>query len=197
LKALIENFKPESDDVIYNDQKRNATLLDSIPYRSFTLFIGNAAGVANWMADKVNRALACDSMRIDGDFYEKTEGASWDVKREEEYAFLGMTIEIMPVENRFLKRLKTVGAGGPGEVTIVDKIENFTDIEGDLAIAGKFRENTLLEKIAIVRTGLPFNLRVGITPGGNEIGEFLIGELVTTVTINYLFTAPHTLYLRV
>lgn len=193
VEGVIDQFTPQSDDVVYNDQKRNATLLSSIPYRSYTLFIGHAEGIANWMADKINRAMACDMVMIDGDYYEKTEGASWEVNRADAYAFLGMTLEIMPVENRFLNRLKT--GKEPGEVTIVQKISNYNDISGDMAVVGKFRENTLLEKICIIRTGPAFNFLVGTTEGGSEIGEFQITDLVTTLNINWLFTAERTLYL--
>src|SRR5690606_24511924 len=163
---------------------RNATLLSSIPYRSYTLFIGHADGIANWMADKINRAMACDMVIIDGDYYEKTEGASWEINRADAYAFLGMTLEIMPIENRFLQRIKT--GKEPGEVTIVQKTSNYNDISGDMAVIGKFREYSLLEKICIIRTGAAFVLSVGTTDGGSEIGEFEVTDLITTININWL-----------
>lgn len=193
VEGLVTDFNPESDDVVYNDQKRNATLLDSIPYRTFTLYVGNAEGVASWMADKVNRAFACNIISVDGDYYEKTEGASWEISRAEEYAFIGMQLNIMPVENRFLETYKT--GNDPGEVTIVQKYKNYSDVSGDITMPGTFKDMSLLEKICIVRTGLPFTLNVGITDGGDEIGSFLIDELVTTVLMNYRFTDAQTLYL--
>lgn len=192
VEGDVENFKPQSDDVVYNDQKRNATLLSSTPYRVFTLFIGSAAGVPNWMGDKINRATSCEMIDINGEYYQKTEGSTWDVQRVDEYAFLGMSVEIMPVENKYLNRYKT--GNGPGEVTIVDKIDNLRDIGGDTTISDLFKNETLLEKICIVRTGAPFNLFLGTTPGGKEIGEFQVVELVQTLNINYLFTGPTPVY---
>lgn len=196
IEAVLADFNPESDDIVYNDQKRNPSLLDSIPYRSFSLYAGGLEGLPPWMADKLNRVMACDIVSIDGDYYEKKEGASWEVTRAQEYQFVGMTLEIVPIENRFLERLKT-GSGGTGQEggNGVQKAEKFTDISGALAIAGKFRANSLLEKICVVRTGLAFEMNVGTSNGGSQIGNFTIDGLVTTVTVNHLFTDVATVYL--
>jgi hypothetical protein len=197
VEGLIANFNPESDDLIYNDQKRNATLLDSIPYRSFTLFIGNQEGIPDWVADKANRIFSCDSITIDGEYYQKVDGSSWEIERAEEYAFIGISIEVMPVENRFLQRLKTQNGTviDSSDFIIVQKIENYANLSAALTVQGKFRDRSLLEKICLIRTGVAFNIKIGITDGGVEIGEFLISELVTTLNINYLFTTEEALYI--
>lgn len=197
VEGVIELFNPETDDVIYNDQMRNATLLDSIPYRSWTLYIGNAPGVAYWMCDLINRVMSCDGVEIDGDAYTKKVGSAWEMKRAEEYPLAGMTVEIVPVENRFMQRIKTGSGTGtnPGDIIAVQKIKNYTDITGSLAVTGTFKDRTLLEKICIIRTGTAFNMKVGITDGGAEVGEFQIVDLITTITVNHLFDAPVTLYL--
>lgn len=193
VEGLIANFNPVSDDLIYNDQKRNATLLDSIPYRTFTLFVAGPAGIPEWVADKVNRIMACNMVAIDGDYYEKTEGASWETVRADEYPFVGLQTEIMPVENRFLGRF--INGNDPGSVLIVDKTLEYSDISGDFAITGKFDDRSLLEKIVIYRSGATFILNVGLTPGGSEIGEFEVVDNVLTQTINYAFETDVTLYL--
>lgn len=198
VEAVIELFNPESDDLIYNDQMRNATVLDSIPYRSWTLYIGNAPGVAYWMCDLINRVMACDGVTIDGDEYTKKVGSSWEMKRAEEYPLAGMSVEIVPVENRFIQRIKTSdGTGGsdPGEFVIVQNVKEYADLAGSLSVPGEFKAKSLLEKICIIRTGAVFDLKVGTTDGGDEIGEFRISELITTITINKLFDSEVTLYL--
>lgn len=194
VEGIIEDFTPEFDDVIYNDQKRNATKLNSIPYRSFRLYVGPAAGIPDWMADKVNRALSCDQVMLDGEYYEKVEGAKWEVKRADEYEFIGMTLEIMPVDNFFLQRLKTGDQPGEGYIP-VQKVTNYFDNGADIAMSNIFRKYTLLEKICIIRNGGTFMLKVGTTPGGSEIGEFEITDLITTININWLFSEIATVYL--
>lgn len=197
VEGNIELFKPESDDVIYNDQLRNATVLDSIPFRSWTLFVGAAPGVAAWMLDLVNRVMACDEVTIDGDPYTKKVGSSWEMKRADEYPFAGMTTEIVPVENRFTQRLKTSSGTGdnPGDIIVVQKVSNYSDIAGSLTVPGIFKDKTLLENICIIRSGTPFDMKVGITDGGSEVGEFQVLDLITTITVNHLFDGAVTLYL--
>jgi hypothetical protein len=198
VEGVIDNFTPESDDVIYNDMLKNATLLNSVPFRSFTLFVGGAPGVPVWMADKINRVMACDSVKIDGGSYEKKQGAGWEVKRADEYQFVGINIEIVPSENRFNRRLKIAGSGGggtEGNINTMQKIEQFNDVSGSLTVSGKMKDKSLLEKICIVRSGVGFNLRIGTTPGGDEIAEFQITDLVTTILINWLFESATTIYL--
>jgi len=197
VDGVIANFSPGADDIIYNDQKRNATMLDSVPYRIFTLFVGNETGVPDWFADKMNRIMSCDSIKIEGDHYQKIDGAKWDIKRIDGYPFSGLSIEIMPVENRFLYKYKNLSGDllEPSEFIIVQKNKNYEDLSGSLSVLGEFKNKTLLEKICIVRTGTTFNLSVGTTPGGTEIGIFQISDLITTILINKLFTEPENIYL--
>lgn len=200
VEGVIADFSPESDDLIYNDMLRNATLLNSVPFRSFVLYVGGAPGVPVWMADKINRVMSCDSVKIDGANYEKKQGAGWEVKRADEYQFVGLNIEIVPAENRFNRRLKIPGSGGGGGTggttqNTMQKVDDFNDVAGSLTISGKMKDKTLLEKICLVRSGVGFNLKIGTTPGGAEIAEFQITDLVTTVVINWLFESATTLYL--
>ena len=197
LEGELADFSPSADDVIYNDQKRNATLLGSIPYRIFTFYVGGPQGIPDWLSDKANRILSCDAVTLNGEYYQKIEGAKWDVKRVDKYPFSGLTIEVMPVENRFLTKFKIQNGDiiDPSEFIIVQKIKNYSTLSGSLSLSGEFINKTLLEKICLVRTGSTFNLNVGTTPGGTEIGAFQITDLITTVLINKLFVVPETVYL--
>lgn len=101
VEGTIQNFKPASEDEIYFDQKHNATKLYSLPYRLFTLFVGNAEGIPSWMADVINRVMSCNEILIDGFSFEKNESSEWDIRRADEYPFFGMSMEIIPSENKF------------------------------------------------------------------------------------------------
>ena len=195
VEGVIADFTPEADDVIYNDIARNSTLLDSIPYLSFILYVGNEYGIPAYMADKINRVMSCDILQIDGDHYAKKEGAAWDTKRADEYPFVGLSLEIMPVENRFTKQYRTGNDADLNDIVPMQKIKNFENVDGNLTISGVFRAKTLLEKIAIIKTGLNFEYRVGTTEGGDEIGTFQVLDVADTQTIEHLFTGPATLYI--
>jgi len=203
IEGLVANFEPKSDDVIYNDQLKNSRLLNSVPWRSFTMFIGNEEGLPDWIIDKANRIMSCDVVRVDSETFDgyisKVEGAEWEVLRGNEQAFSGLRIEIMTVDNSLLERLKRAeGGGGTGaNFTVVQKINNFFGVSTQIVIAGTFGKYRLLEKIGLEMTqGSPdLILKVGTTSGGDEIGEFLISEVDAVLIINKLFLAETTLYL--
>lgn len=113
VEGTIENFEPASNDEMYIDQKRNVTKLYSLPYRLFTLFIGNAPGLPAWMNDKVNRIMSCNMIQIDGADFEKDEGAEWEFSRQDDYPFFGMNIKIAPIENKFSNQYTSIGNSYP------------------------------------------------------------------------------------
>jgi hypothetical protein len=203
VEGLIADFEPKSDDVIYNDQLKNSRLLNSIPWRSFTMYAGQEDGVPEWVADKVNRIMACDIVFVDSQTFDgyisKVEGAEWEVVRAQEYAFIGIKTEIMPVENNLLERLKRGenGSGGASNIKIVQKVDNYYDVGGSLTLPSTFAKYKLLEKICVEKevSNPAFLLRIGITNGGNEIGEFLVDESAQTFNINHLFLGETPVYL--
>lgn len=196
VEGTIQDFQPEADDQIYFDQERNSTKLSSIPYRVFTLYIGNASGVPDWMGDKVNRAMSTDSIKIDGKDFEKNEGAEWEVERLEEYPFAGYTIDIVPTENLFMQRLILEDEEGTGRKVLYRKAANYFNQGGDFNVSNVFKNYTLLDYITIYRnSGNPYTLNVGVSPGGSEIGSFLIIDPAHTQTIRWAFDAPTVVYL--
>lgn len=194
LEGVVTEFAPQSEDTIYNDQKHNATMLDSVPWRQFKLYIGDAPGIPAWVADKVNRVMSCNQVQIDGDYFEKIEGAAWEVERADEYAYMGLTLDIMPVENFFLQRLQT-GDDDMTTIKVVQKANNYFDVTGALSVPGIFDRYTKLDELVIENDGDPFTLKVGLTEGGNEIGEFQVNDANTTIDIDYYFRVNATLYL--
>lgn len=196
VEGTIQNFIPKSEDVIYNDQKKNATLLNSIPYRSFKLFVGNAPGIPDWMADKINRVMSCDQVKIDGDYFTKEEGAKWEPSRADEYPFLGLTLDINPVLNLFTQRLKTGDESPTNSFIPMQKVINYFNNGANINIVDIFKRYSLLEKICIINEGAAFTITVGTTPGGSEIAEFDIEATSrTTLNINKLFETVTTVYL--
>jgi len=204
VEGLIGEFEPKSDDVIYNDQLKNSTILNSVPWRSFTMYAGQEAGVPEWVADKVNRIMSCDIVWVDSENFDgyisKVEGAEWEVLRAQEYAFIGLKTEIMPVENNLLERLKrgeNGSTGGASNFKIVQKVDNYYEVSGSLTLGSTFAKYKLLEKICIEKSvgGSAFELKIGITNGGDEIGKFLIDEPAHTLQINHLFLGTQAVYL--
>lgn len=198
VEGTIQNFEPSSDDEIYNDQKRNATLLSSTPYRLFKLFVGDAKGIPDWMADIVNRIMSCDTVKIDGHFFNKEEGATWEVNRFDEYPFSGLSIEIQPTFNLFNEEFDIEDEDdeeGTRKV-ILRRSRNFFDIGGSFQIDNIFKDKTVLDYIVAYRnSGAPYVLKVGLTEGGSEIGEFNIDDNAHIQTIRWAFNEPRILYL--
>lgn len=197
VEGDIQNFTPRFDDEIYNDQKRNASKLSSIPFRVWTLFIGSAQGLPDWLTDKVNRVMSCDMIEIDGDYFEKVPEAEWEVIRQEDYPFSGLQIEIMPTNNLYLQRLKFKTDDPDDDMAnkvILRRSENRWNISGDIEVSGIFKSRTVLIYLRILRRSGPFTFKIGITPNGNEIGEFETIEECGTYQVRYPFDSVETVY---
>ena len=197
VEGTIQNYTPKSDDVVYTDQLKNATKLFGLPYNVFTLFVGSPRGVADFMLDLVNRLSSCDMIQINGIWYEKTEGAEWEVERVDNYAWGVMSTEIMPAQNTMLERLAVDETLNEDEYMIIQRYSNnfMNNSEAAITIEDTFFKNVVLNYIAVYRKSIPYTLKVGITPGGNEVAEVLIENLVHTVNIMHKFNDLQTLYL--
>jgi microcystin-dependent protein len=197
VEGTIQNYTPKSDDVVYTDQLKNATKLFGLPYNVFTLFVGSPRGVADFMLDLVNRLSSCDMIQINGVWYEKTDGAEWEVERVDNYAWGVMSTEIMPAQNTMLERLAVDETLNEDEYMIIQRYANnfMNNSETAITIEDTFFKNVVLNYIAVYRKSIPYTLKVGITPGGNEVAEVLIENLVHTVNIMHKFNDLQTLYL--
>lgn len=76
-EGALTNFLPYFDDTDYAQDNGNLILLNSVPYRKFTLNIAGKTGAPDWIFDKVNYALSCDNCRIEGKQYTRDAGAQW------------------------------------------------------------------------------------------------------------------------
>lgn len=100
VEGVIHNFAPKTDSEVYFSQRKNPVQLFANPYRQFTLQVGRAKGVAEWIADILNIAFACDQKSINGVKFERNEGADWEVIRVDNYSLIGLAIDIVPKENK-------------------------------------------------------------------------------------------------
>lgn len=196
-------YTPAFENVMYTDEEFNTTKLNSVPRREFMLYIGSNrgfAGVPSWEADKVNWAMGCDQIQIDGTFYQNPQSAKWEVKRTDPLGtqFLGLTLQIVESNNLFLQSLKT-GITPPQGFTVVELVQNYFAQAADFNIGGVFKKYTLLKNISVnLTSGAPFTLKVGITPGGSEVFTDIIpvpsSNQGYTQDRKILFVAPQILY---
>jgi len=196
IECDIKNYAPKSDDVIYNDQLRNSTKLYSLPYNTFTLFIGNPRGVPNDIIDLMNRVMSCDMIKINDTWYEKTTDSEWEYYREDNYDMFAMSTEIMPSDNRMLEKLMIDELIDESESMIIQRYSNnYVNASEEIVILDTFEKNVVLNYVAIYRKSTPFTLKIGTTSGGSEIAEVLIEQVLHTVNLNHLFNGDATLYL--
>ena len=203
----INQFMPSFQDESYIDQQYNNTLLNSVGYRVFTLYVGNATGVPDWVGDRINEILTCDNLKIDGLYYAKANSAKWNINRaaavqENEKTFAGYSIEITPVSN-VGENVYIVEAKKPeDEIRMIQLSKIYQNHGGNLIAIGLFKNYSLLVGIGIAPAlGIaPFTVNVGITPNGSEIGTFIVDAATIDDDAeywlrNYYFRSVRTLYL--
>lgn len=197
VEGTIRNYEPKSNDEIYNDQVMNASKLFSIPYNIFTLFIGGDLGIPDYMIDLVNRIFSCDMIKIDDYWFEKVEGAEWSVERIDDYPFSVISINIMPAINNIAEQIR-IDEGEdlePSETMIIQRYSNnYQDATGSIEIQNIFEKNSVLNYIRVYRKSDPYTIRVGTTPGGNEIVECDIQNILHTINLNHTFNNSQTVY---
>lgn len=97
-----DGVTPVSKDVAFIDQKYNVELLDSIPYLTYKLIIGDTNGVPNWVADKINRIFACRTVKINDKYFAKTDGAKLERQSiSDKHPMAVWTLDIIPEENDY------------------------------------------------------------------------------------------------
>jgi hypothetical protein len=196
-EGRLRLFEPKFNAVIFTDQESNATKLNSVPYQQFKLYLGDAPGIPDWFANIFNFVFSCDTILIDGVPYQNIEGSKWNITRPDPQNKRSPTlavydIDVMPVDNAFLERLKTgtttVNGYTPFEVCLP-----YLNTGMDFAIPAKFFKYWRLDSVSIILNGAAFTLNLGITPGGNEIVKTAFPNS-KTVAFRYLFTNAQTIY---
>ena len=193
VEAAILNYKPASDDVIYNDQDRNASTIYSLPYDQYKFFLGSSEGLPDWVIRRVNRMFSFNILTLDGVYYNKLDGAKFEEKRESNfYPFSGQAIDIMPVENGFQEKINTDSLIPIDENMIqYQKVIKYLANSADITVTGKLKNLCLLARISIInRSGIDLPINVSTTSTGSEDDiniDLTVFGITQTFVFNQLF----------
>lgn len=205
VEASIQDYEPGFEDVTYNDQDYNTTLLSAIPFRQFNLYVGSARGFAGippiWV-DKLNWAFACNQLQIDGVYYQHQAGSKWTIKRADQTSpnFIGAVIGIIEVNNLFLQQYNQ-GDIPAGTIQVITRTLKYLSNSANITIPGIFTANSLLTRIIIYNLGGDiFTVNAGTAADGSvPIAEPLITEGAPRIkevwNIDELFDSASTLYI--
>lgn len=191
----IGNYVPKNQRDVYINQVYNPTQLKSIAHRQFTLYIGFQDGVPEWVLDKANIITQCDEVFYDNVQYQPISDSEFEVIRADDITtFVGGTIDVEPTNN-FIK-FETGNNPEEQTVRIVRRTHELLNISGSQSVVGVFKQASKLQEVVVYKSGIDFTLKIGTTPNGNEIGEFLIDvNNGATEFVNFAFGAPTTVYL--
>lgn len=104
-EAGIMDMQPDRERASYTDLIHNIATLSATAFRTYKLYVGEAAGVAPYVLDIMNRIFCCDNVLISKDGnkpvrFETTEGSKWDINRVKGYPLFGGSIEIIEAINK-------------------------------------------------------------------------------------------------
>lgn len=92
--AILTDFQPGVNEIVFEDQPANVVRLSSTPFRSYKLIIGDAYGVPDWVADKINRIFGMDKIWLDGQQFVRADGAKLERNGNRLYPMAGWTLEV-------------------------------------------------------------------------------------------------------
>lgn len=93
-EAILSEFLPGSKEKVFEDEPANIYTLSSNPFRVFKLIIGDAKGVPDWVADKINRIFACKKVLLDQKQFGRTDGSKMERNGDPLVPTSGWTMEI-------------------------------------------------------------------------------------------------------
>lgn len=131
VEATFGFLNPGSENVLYEDQKLNPTVLSSRSFRSFPLNIGGSKGCPDWVFDLINIIFTCNDVTIDGKSYAKTEDGKFEFKTEDRYPLRGAIMQIREGINRG-SRIVSVDVDTNKRLTVLYQIDG--TIYGDLSV---------------------------------------------------------------
>lgn len=95
VEGWFKDEAPASKDEIYTDQVYNQTMIFSDPFRVRQFIIGPGSGVPDWMPQKLNWILGCDSVFIDGRGFTKADSAQFKAQDlDVNYPYRGWSINL-------------------------------------------------------------------------------------------------------
>lgn len=94
VEGCVKPVEFGAHDTAFEDQQYLNRKLQSIPSRTYELYVGGDEGIPDYELDKINRALSCDRIRIDNIRFSKANGAKWSSKAIDGYPKRGATIQL-------------------------------------------------------------------------------------------------------
>lgn len=175
VEGVVRSPQFESNDTIYNDLNEDSVLLDSTPFRTFRLICGvSPTLIPDWMGDKINRALSCNSVAINGLYYSKVEGEKLEIKRPDplltrDKPNISLSTTIQPVENISLQKL-ILGENLPQGYVPMSHYKNYFNVGADFTITGLFNAFSMVTHIVVKNRGaiIPA-FKVGTTAGAEDV----------------------------
>lgn len=186
IESWVEYETTENERAVYADQVHNLTQLSSVAFRKHNFYVGFEIGVPNWVFDKIVHIQQCDQVSYDGIYYQVPAEEQFEYEKNNDNNYIGGKIVIHPSENNFKKYTTQPGQSGT-TFTPVQKTTPYLDIIADKTVNGLFKLGSVLEYVVIYKTGADYILNIGITPGGNEIGQFEVDNQDNSFEVQYVF----------
>jgi hypothetical protein len=106
-----KSLTPASSDTIFEAQQAQLSMLYSMPYETSRLVLGGVRGIPDGFIAKLNRALSCDALWLDGVPYGKTEGAKLEASEAERHPLRSWSIAVKEKGDPFVRSYGGVAAG--------------------------------------------------------------------------------------
>jgi hypothetical protein len=135
----LTKFQPGSDKTVFIDQTRNAVQLLSRSFYSYTLLIGDAGGVPDYMVQIVNEIFNCSNVLIDGKQFTAVDGKLSPVN-DFRNPLSGWSMEVRDADKKSSRKFVTDGNGNVSS-SVVYQIQ--TNPNGLGAITGPAGSNVL------------------------------------------------------
>lgn len=210
---MVGGYQPKSQRETFDDQSYNPTLLNGIPFRTFTNNVGGT-GIPDWCWDKLNLIFTLDQVRIDGTFYVATNGT--DFKLERISGQLNQdakgTIELQDVPDFEFGQL-TAGTTPTGDLIVIRKVwplPPFANVTSNFTVVGVFTINSTLDYLQVFNYGTAgvrdtFNMLLGTSVGLSDIASLEVGQpnadtsidLISTHDIGHGFNVTTTIYVTI
>ncbi len=116
-EGRVGRIQPKMKGADWEDQPLNLETIKAKPFRMFPLIIGEDAGVADWVADKVNCILAMDTDFINGIQYTKPVEEELQPQEIGVWPWTSWTVNIRQTKNR--RSLRRQNGNSPAEFFLV------------------------------------------------------------------------------
>jgi hypothetical protein len=197
VKSFLYLPLAKTDATDFEDQYNDLTQTGSIPYMTVTQYLGGPELLPFAVIEKINLLYSLNQNLVDGEPLAKL--ANSEFTPTERTVLPGgafWTVQLQPNESYPSTVYQT--GDNSGNTYLNDKLyKTYKNQTADFAIAGIITGGINLIRIAIVNNGGDvFVMKVGLTSGGNEIGQISFPDDDTdSIDVGKLFTAPTTLYI--